>query len=207
MKTLTKEAQQSLTPQQAIQLLKNGNQRFINNLKIHRDLLEQVNQTADGQYPFAIILSCIDSRTTAELIFDQGLGHIFSIRIAGNILNEDILGSMEYGCKVIGAKLVAVIGHTKCSAIQSACDQIKMGNFTALLGKIKPAIEREKTITQERNSRNVEFLQKVTQLNIELVLEQIPQKSSILKELLDQGKIVLVGGFYDVETGEVTFYD
>src|SRR3989337_2177756 len=144
MRTLTKELQQTITPQKALEILKEGNQRFIRNLKVNRNLLEQVNETRDGQWPFAVILSCIDSRTSAELIFDQGLGDIFSIRIAGNIINEDILGSMEYACEIANSKLIVVLGHTKCGAIVSACDNFEMGHLTNLLNKLKPAIEEEK---------------------------------------------------------------
>src|ERR1035438_8107279 len=154
MRTHTKETQDELTPQLALDILKEGNERFINNIKAHRNLLEQANDTSSGQFPFAAILSCIDSRTSAELIFDQGLGDIFSIRIAGNILNEDILGSMEFACKFAGSKLIIVLGHTKCSAIESACNNIKLGNITALLNKIKPAIELENKTLAERNGSN-----------------------------------------------------
>ena len=153
MKTQTKEMQNNLTPEQAIEILKKGNDRFINNLKANRNLLEQVNETSDGQHPFAFILSCIDSRTSAELIFDQGLGDIFSCRIAGNILNEDILGSMEFACKVAGAKVIVVLGHTKCGAIKGACDNVKLGNLTALLDKIKPAIDAERTTLEQPQCR------------------------------------------------------
>src|SRR5688572_18126545 len=139
MKTLTKEMQMSLTPVKAIDLLKEGNKRFVNNLKVNRNLLQQVNETSGGQYPLAVVLSCIDSRTSAELIFDQGLGDIFSVRIAGNILNEDILGSMEFATNVVGTKIIMVLGHTKCGAIVGACNHVEMGNLTTLLKKIEPA--------------------------------------------------------------------
>ena len=143
MKTLTKEIQNAITPAMALDLLVEGNKRFINNLKVNRNLLQQANDTSDGQHPLAIILSCIDSRTSAELIFDQGLGDIFSVRIAGNIINEDILGSMEFGCKILGAKIIVVLGHSTCGAIKGACDHVEMGNLTALLSKITPAVENE----------------------------------------------------------------
>src|SRR4028118_427391 len=141
MRTLTKELQDAITPSIALNLLKEGNKRFMSNLKVNRNLLQQVNETSDGQHPFAVILSCIDSRTSAELIFDQGLGDIFSVRIAGNILNDDILGSMEFACKVAGAKLIAVLGHSKCGAIQGACKKVKLGHLSGLLEKIEPAIK------------------------------------------------------------------
>src|SRR3984957_20200947 len=154
MRTHTKETRDKLTPDLALEVLKEGNERFVNNIKAHRNLLEQVNETSSGQFPFAAILSCIDSRTSAELIFDQGLGDIFSIRIADNILNDDILGSMEFACKIAGSKLIVVLGHTKCGAIEGACDNIQLGNITALLNKIKPAINQETKTIVERNGNN-----------------------------------------------------
>src|SRR5215207_7409871 len=154
MKTLTKEGQQAITPVLALELLKEGNQRFVSNLKINRNLLQQANETSDGQHPFAVILSCIDSRTSAELIFDQGLGDIFSVRIAGNIINVDILGSMEFGCKDAGSKIIVVLGHTKCGAVKGACDHVEMGNLTSLLTKIRPAVDDEETTTENRTSNN-----------------------------------------------------
>ncbi len=160
MKTLTKEIQESITPAQALDILKAGNARFTNNLKVNRNLLQQANETSDGQHPFAVILSCIDSRTSAELIFDQGLGDIFSVRIAGNIVNEDVLGSMEFACKVAGAKIIVVLGHTKCGAVKGACDHVEMGNLTALLTKIRPAVDDEITTKENRNSKNDAFVEK-----------------------------------------------
>ncbi|MBS1538809.1 MAG: carbonic anhydrase [Bacteroidetes bacterium] len=207
MKTLTKEIQDSITPEAAIEILKKGNERFVNNLKSNRNLLQQVNETSDAQHPFAVILSCIDSRTSAELIFDQGLGDVFSIRIAGNILNEDILGSMEFACKVAGAKAIAVLGHTKCGAVKGACDDVKMGNLTALLNKLKPAVEAEITTKSDRNSTNSEFVEKVASLNVKQTMYHILEKSPILKEMIDNGEIAITGGMYDVETGVVDFYE
>ena len=207
MRTLTKEMRDSITPLAAIELLKKGNERFVNNLKINRNLLQQVNETSDGQHPFAVILSCIDSRTSAELIFDQGLGDVFSVRIAGNIQNPDILGSIEFGCKVAGAKIVVVLGHTKCGAVKGACDQVKMGNLTTLLEKLQPAVDGEKSTTSERNASNSEFVEKVASLNVKITQKQILKNSPILKEMIEKGEIALVGGMYDVETGIVDFYD
>lgn len=206
MKTLTKEMQAAITPAMALDLLKEGNKRFINNLKINRNLLQQANETSDGQHPFAVILSCIDSRTSAELIFDQGLGDIFSIRIAGNIINEDILGSMEFGCKVAGSKIIVVLGHTKCGAIKGACDHVQMGNLTTLLAKITPAVEDEKTIINNRNSNNNEFVEKVTSLNVKRTVKSITERSPILNEMINSGSIGIVGGCHNIATGEVTFY-
>jgi len=207
MKTLTKEMQAALTPTMAVELLKEGNKRFIGNLKVNRNLLQQVNETCDGQHPFAIVLSCIDSRTSAELIFDQGLGDIFSARIAGNVLNEDILGSMEFACKVAGAKVVVVLGHTRCGAIKGACDDVKLGNLTTLLKKIEPAINAETSTTVDRNASNPEFVERVAELNVHLTMERVLNESPVLKEMVDNNEIAVVGGLYNVESGEVEFFE
>lgn len=207
MRTHSKETQSSLTPQLALDILKEGNDRFMNNLKANRNLLQQVNETAAGQFPFATILSCIDSRTSAELIFDQGLGDIFSIRIAGNILNEDILGSMEFATKVVGTKIIVVLGHTKCGAIVGACNHVEMGNLTTLLKKVQPAIEKETTIKENRDGSNPAFVNNVTSLNVQLTIDRIRKESPIVAELEQEGKIKIIGGLYDVETGKVDFYE
>lgn len=207
MRTHTRETQESLTPELALEILKEGNERFVNNIKLHRDLLQQVNETSSGQFPFAAILSCIDSRTSAELIFDQGLGDIFSIRIAGNILNEDILGSMEFACKMAGSKLIIVLGHTKCGAIEGACNNIVMGNITALLNKIKPAIDIEKETVTERNGNNKPFVENVTKNNVFITVQKIKKQSALLAEMEQAKKIKIIGGLYDVDTGKVVFYE
>lgn len=206
MKTLNKEMQAAITPTMAIQILKDGNKRFMNNLKANRNLLEQVNDTSDGQHPFAVILSCIDSRTSAELIFDQGLGDVFSVRIAGNIVNEDILGSMEFACKVAGAKLIVVLGHSKCGAIKGACDHVEMGNLTALLSKIQPAVFDEKSVSENRNSTNSEFVEKVAAINVQRTVSAIVERSPILKEMIENGEIGIIGGMHIISNGEVVFY-
>ena len=206
MKTLTKERQAAITPEKALELLKDGNKRFTNNLKVNRNLLQQANETSDGQHPFAVILSCIDSRTSVELVFDQGLGDVFSVRIAGNIINEDILGSMEFGCKVAGAKIIVVLGHTKCGAIKGACDHLEMGNLTALLSKIQPAVYDEKTVIENRNSGNDEFIEKVATINVKRTVHAILERSPILTEMLEMGAIGIVGGNHDLSSGEVSFY-
>ena len=206
MRTLTKELRDKLTPDEAMEVLRKGNERFVNNLKAHRNLLEQVNETSDGQHPFAAILSCMDSRTSVELIFDQGLGDIFSIRIAGNILNDDILGSLEFATKIAGSKVVVVLGHTKCGAITAACDDISMGSLTILLEKIKPVIESEVETKDQRNGSNPSFVFNVTKLNVELTIEKIYERSVIISDLLKSGKIKLVGGLYDIDTGRVVFF-
>jgi carbonic anhydrase len=207
MRTHTKETQMGLTPELALDILKEGNERFVNNLKANRNLLQQVNETSDGQFPFAAILSCIDSRTSAELIFDQGLGDIFSIRIAGNILNEDILGSMEFATKIVGAKIIVVLGHTRCGAIVGACNHVEMGNITTLLNKIQPAIFNEKTTKENRNGSNESFVNNVTHLNIQLTIERIRRESPIISELESEGKIKIIGGIYEVESGKVSFFE
>ena len=207
MRTHSKETQSSLTPQLAFEILKEGNDRFVKNLKANRNLLQQVNETKEGQFPFATILSCMDSRTSAELIFDQGLGDIFSIRIAGNILNEDIVGSMEFATKVVGTKIILVLGHTKCGAIVGACNHVELGNLTKLLDKIKPAIDAEKETQTDRTGNNSTFVNNVTKKNVILTIEQIKSQSPIISELLQTGKIKIVGGIYDVETGVVSFFE
>jgi carbonic anhydrase len=199
--------QEKLTPQEALILLNERNKRFINNLKINRNLLQQVNETSAGQYPFAFALSCIDSRTSAELIFDQGLGDIFSCRIAGNILNSDIVGSMEFACKISGSKIIVVLGHTKCGAIKGACANVQFGNLTGLLTKIKPAIEAEAATVKNRTDVNPSFVENVTRNNIKLTLKQIPEQSPILAKMIQDGQIILVGAIYYVETGAVNFFE
>ncbi len=199
----TKETQASLTPQKALDFLKEGNKRFVGNLSLNRNLLQQVNETSEGQFPFAVILSCIDSRTSAELIFDQGLGDIFSVRIAGNVLNEDILGSMEFACGVAGSKLVVVLGHSKCGAVKGACAHVKMGHLTGLLDKIQPSVDN----IAGRNLKpdDSEFVEAVAADNVKRQMKDVLNRSTILRELYEAGKIGIVGGMYSVETGEVEF--
>jgi carbonic anhydrase len=206
MKTLTKEMQSSISPKMALELLIEGNKRFVNNLKVNRNLLQQANETSYGQHPFAVILSCIDSRTSAELIFDQGLGDIFSIRIAGNIINEDILGSMEFACKVAGSKIIVVLGHTKCGAIKGACDHIEMGNLTALLSKIRPAVDDEITTHENRNSNNTNFVENVAKINVKRTVQSVLERSPILKSLIENNEIGIIGGIHDISSGQVDFF-
>ena len=208
MKAHTKESQATMTPEKALQFLKEGNDRFQNNLKANRNLLEQVNDTSEGQFPFATILSCIDSRVPAELIFDQGLGDLFSVRIAGNFVTEDILGSMEFACKLAGTKLIVVLGHTACGAIKGACDHARLGNLTALINKIEPAVYAVKEPKDEslRNSKNLDFVNEVAKVNVEMTMENIRQRSAVLKEMENDGSIAIVGGMYDIADGSVTFY-
>lgn len=207
MRTLTRELRDALTPQMAIDVLRKGNERFMNNLKANRNLLQQVNETSEGQHPMAVVLSCIDSRTSTELVFDQGLGDIFSCRVAGNVLNDDILGSMEFACKVAGAKAVVVLGHTKCGAVKGACDGVKLGNLTTLLHKIDEAIALETETVGDRTSANETFVERVAELNVMLVKRQIMQRSPLLAQMVRNAEIAIVGGMYDVESGAVEFYD
>ncbi|MCC5938989.1 MAG: carbonic anhydrase [Lunatimonas sp.] len=207
MKAHDKKSQSSLTPQDALDYLKEGNNRFINNLRANRNLLQMVNETSDGQWPFAVILSCIDSRTATELIFDQGLGDVFSVRVAGNVVNEDVLGSMEYAVKYAGSKLVVVLGHTKCGAVTAACSKVKDGNITALMHKIKPAIDKETSIKEDRDGKNSAFVEKVATLNVLHAIEEIRERSEIIAGMEREGKIMITGGVYDVETGLVDFFE
>lgn len=207
MKAHNKETQSSLTPRMALDILKEGNDRFVNNLKAQRDLLGQVNDTRDGQWPFATILSCIDSRTSAELIFDQGLGDIFSIRIAGNIVNTDIIGSMEFACKLAGSKLIVVLGHTKCGAVKGACDHIEMGNLTELLAKLQPAVYQEKSTTKDRTSDNTIFVENVSTINVKRNVKNIIERSFIIEQMVENSEIGIVGAMYNIESGKVEFYD
>lgn len=207
MKAHNKETQAQMTPRKALQFLQEGNSRFINNLKANRNLLEQANETRDGQWPFATILSCIDSRTSAELIFDQGLGDIFSVRIAGNIVNTDILGSMEFACKVAGSKLIVVLGHSKCGAVKGACDHVEMGNLTELLSKIQPAVYQEKDTLDNRTSKNGEFVENVAEINVKRNVKNIIERSFVLEQMLEEGQIGIVGAMHDIESGRVIFYD
>jgi len=193
----------------ALDILQEGNDRFIKNLKAQRDLLGQVNATREGQWPFATILSCMDSRTSAELIFDQGLGDIFSLRIAGNIVNTDILGSMEFACKIAGSKLIVILGHTKCGAVKGACDHVEMGNLTELLSKLQPAVYQEReTINQElRNSKNPVFVENVSSINVRRTVKSIIERSYIIEQMVETGAIGVVGAMYNIDTGRVEFYD
>jgi carbonic anhydrase len=206
MKTLNKESQSAITPRMALKILQDGNKRFVTNLKANRNLLEQVNDTRDGQWPFATILSCIDSRTSAELIFDQGLGDIFSVRIAGNIVNTDILGSMEFACKVAGSKLIIVLGHSKCGAVKGACDHVEMGNLTELLSKIQPAVYQENKTKDDRTSANYTFVENVAEINVKRSVKNIIERSFILEQMVESGSIGVVGAMYNIETGIVEFY-
>jgi carbonic anhydrase len=199
MSIITKEIQDGISPERAIEMLNEGNHRFLNKKEIQRDLHAQVKQTSEGQYPYAVVLSCIDSRVPVELAFDQGIGDIFSARVAGNIVNEDVLGSIEYACEVAGSKAILVLGHTKCGAVTSACKGVELGNITALLSKVKPAI---KEVQERTGALEVE---EVTKSNVHQSIKEIREKSSILAQLENQGKIKIAGAVYHVEDGRVTF--
>ncbi|MCA0376673.1 MAG: carbonic anhydrase [Gemmatimonadetes bacterium] len=207
MRTLTRESRDALSPAAVIDVLRKGNERFQNNLKANRNLLQQVNDTSDGQHPMAIVLSCIDSRTSAELIFDQGLGDIFSVRVAGNVLNGDILGSMEFACKVAGAKAIVVLGHTRCGAVKGACDGVELGNLTGLLAKIRTAVDLEQITSVDRTSKNSDFVERVAQLNVVHVEQEILDWSPLLAGMVRRGELGIVSAMYDVESGAVRFYD
>jgi carbonic anhydrase len=207
MKTLTKELQAAITPSMALSLLQEGNRRFVNNLKANRNLLQQANETFDGQHPFAVVLSCIDSRTSAELIFDQGLGDIFSVRIAGNIVNEDILGSMEFACKLAGAKIIVVLGHSNCGAIKGACDHVVMGNLTTLLAKISPSVDDEVETKKNRCSQNSVFVENVAAINVKRTVTVIMERSIVLSQMIQNGEIGIIGGMHELATGQVSFYE
>ncbi len=207
MKAHTKITQAAITPNKAIELLKEGNQRFVASNMANRDLLDQVNDTASGQYPFATILSCIDSRVSAELIFDQGVGDIFSARVAGNIVNEDLLGSIEFACKLAGTKVLVILGHTACGAVKGACDGAKLGNLTILLDKIMPAVNAvsQPSDARQRNSKNIDFVNDVAVKNVHMTIENTRNMSPVLKEMEDNGEIKIVGAMYDINNGKVTF--
>ena len=210
MKAHTLETQTTITPEKALDFLKEGNQRFVNNLKANRDLLAQVNATRAGQWPFAVVLSCIDSRTSAELIFDQGLGDVFSIRIAGNFVNQDILGSMEFGCNVAGSKLVVVLGHSKCGALKGGLDaaqieSLGMDNLNHLIDHFDPIIKNIIQDGEERSSANTDLLERLNHHNVKNAIDDIRKQSTTLRRLEEEGKIKIVGANYDVETGVVTW--
>ena len=208
MKAHTKETQAAMTPELSLQALKDGNQRFINATQVVRDLNAQVDATSNGQYPFATVLHCIDSRVSAEHVFDQGIGDLFSIRIAGNFVNEDILGSMEFACKLAGTKVLVVLGHTACGAVKGACDHARMGNLTALINKIEPAVDAVELPENEsmRNSSNIDFVNSVASKNVEMTLNDIRNKSEILKEMEVNGDLIIIGGMYNIANGKVTSY-
>lgn len=205
MMTQTKDSQSALNPSGALALLKEGNERFVAKKMADRDLIAQVKQTATGQYPFATILSCIDSRVSAELVFDQGIGDIFSARVAGNIVNADLLGSMEFACKLAGTKIIVVLGHTACGAVKGACDDARLGNLTLLLSRIRGAVDavNEPSNPEERTSKNASFVNAVAEKNVAMTIDNIRNQSPVLKEMEEFGDITIVGAMYDISDGKV----
>jgi carbonic anhydrase len=209
MNAQTKESQDLMTPQSSLDALIAGNERFVSGTQVNRNLITQVEQTSGGQYPFATVLHCIDSRVSAEHIFDQGIGDLFSIRIAGNFVNEDILGSMEFACKLAGTKVLVVLGHTACGAVKGACDHARLGNLTALINKLEPAVDAVESPADAdlRNSSNIDFVNDVAAKNVEMTIDNIRSRSSILAEMETKGEIKIVGGMYDIATGKVSYYE
>ncbi|MAT43809.1 MAG: carbonic anhydrase [Anaerolineaceae bacterium] len=204
MKNKSKDTLDLISPAKALALLKEGNQRFVKGKLNEKNFQQQIQDSSEGQYPFAVVLGCVDSRVSPELVFDKGVGDIFSIRIAGNIVNEDILGSMEFACNVVGSKHILVLGHTSCGAIQGAYDDVKLGNLTGLVEKIKPAVQ----VVRDASSGWMEIdIDQIAEENVHQTIEQIKQNSPVLKEMFDNGKIGISGGMYDVSTGEVKFFD
>jgi len=204
--TQTSETQSMIAPGTAVELLQSGNKRFVHNTMVRRDLHQQVSDTATGQYPFAAVVSCIDSRIPTEVIFDQGIGDIFNARVAGNFVNPDILGSLEFACKLAGSKLIVIMGHTSCGAVKGACDHAKLGNLTQMLDKIMPAVDSIETGEgEERNSSNLNFVNRVAEKNVELTIQELLDKSPVLAEMKAEGAIDVVGAMYDVQSGRVNF--
>ena len=204
MNAFTQIEQQKLTPKQALTLLQEGNQRFLTRQPADRDYSSQVEATSVGQFPFACVLGCIDSRVPSEIVFDQGIGDIFNVRIAGNFVNTDILGSMEFACQVAGSKLILVLGHTACGAIKGACDHVELGNLTDMLKNFDSVLE-DVSYAGDRSSKNKEFVDMVTHKNVETTIAKIKSDSPVLRSLYDNGTIDIVGAIYDVASGEVNF--
>ena len=191
----------------ALEILKQGNERFVSGKTVKRDLLAQAKQTSKGQFPFAAVVSCLDSRTQPEYVFDQGIGDIFVARVAGNFVNDDILGSLEFATKLVGAKLIVVMGHTECGAVKGACDAAQLGLLTATLANINPAVKAVRGDYKPRSSKNAEFVQAVAEMNVQLTMQKLRVRSVVLREMIDKGEIGLVGAMYDLISGKVTFYE
>lgn len=203
----TKESQAAMTPERALELIKEGNERFVTNRRIARDYLAEVTQTAAGQYPFAVVLGCIDSRVPMEIVFDQGIGDLFAPRIAGNFVNTDILGSMEFATAVAGSKLIVVLGHTECGAVKGACDHVELGNLTHTLSNIAPAVYATTGVEGPRDSSNKAFVNAVAHENVAMTVQNVLDRSPIMAGLVEEGKLMVVGAMHDVATGRVTFLD
>jgi len=208
LSALTKEKQAEITPEAGVKALIEGNRRFLDQAPTERNLVEQVSQTSNGQYPFACVLSCIDSRIPTEIIFDQGIGDLFNARVAGNFVNDDILGSMEFACKLAGAKVIMVLGHTSCGGVKGACDNAELGLLTQMLGKIKPAVDAVKTPAgTDRSSKNKAFVNEVAEMNVRMNVEAISARSSVLKDMIENGEVIVVGAMYNVGSGKVTMVE
>lgn len=206
-KTLTQEKQQQLTPKQALQRLKDGNKRFLTNQLIERDYLKQAKQSSYGQFPFAVILNCMDSRSVPELIFNQGLADLFTLRVAGNVLNNDILGSMEFATKIVGARLIVVLGHTGCGAVSGACNNVKLGHLTDFITKIIPSVKPAMEETGIKNCDDPKLIDVIAQKNAAQVVNQIFQRSEILKEMISSKQVGIVSAIHDIRTGEIYFFE
>lgn len=204
--THTKESQAAVDSNMALQILKDGNERFINKSAMSRSFDKQIELTSTGQYPFAAVVSCIDSRIPTEIVFDQGIGDIFNARVAGNFVNDDILGSLEFACKLAGSKLIVIMGHTSCGAVKGACDHAELGLLTQMLDKIMPAVDSTETAEgEERNSSNKSFVNRVSEKNVHLTIENLLSSSQVLREMKENGEIDVVGAMYHVESGKVDF--
>ena len=203
--TPTKETQSAITPEEVLQLMIDGHNRYLEGKMLNRNLIEQVKATASAQYPYAVVLNCLDSRVIPESVFDQGIGDIFDARVAGNFVNDDILGSMEFACKITGAKLILVVGHTNCGAIKGAIDDAELGNLTQLLDKIKPAVARTK-YDGDKSSKNLEYVDLVSKENVLMAIENIKLRSPVLKEMLDKNEIMIAGCMYNISDGTIEFY-
>jgi len=204
-KALTEETQASLTPTNVIQLLKDGNERFLNGEALERNFMEQVANTAGGQYPMAAVLGCIDSRVPHEIVFDKGVGDIFSARVAGNFINTDILGSLEFAAAVAGSRVIVVLGHTECGAVKGACDQVELGNLTSTLANIAPAIYAVDDVEGERSSSNADYVNEVAHTNVDLTVQNIVNRSPVIRGLVEEGDLIVIGAMHDVASGKVTF--
>ncbi|MEE8253389.1 MAG: carbonic anhydrase family protein, partial [Hyphomicrobium sp.] len=204
---LTRKAQAAITPAKALEMLKQGNGRFVSGKNVERDFLAQVKQTANGQFPFAAVVSCLDSRIPSAIVFDRGIGDLFVARVAGNFVNDDILGSLEFATKLAGAKLILVMGHTECGAVKGACDAAQLGLLTATLANINPAVRAVQGDYTPRNSRNAKFVQAVAEMNVQLTMQTLRDRSVVLREMIDKGQIDLIGAMYDVSSGKVSFYE
>lgn len=205
--TMTREAQQAMTPAEALARLKQGNKRFVEDKMVNRDYREQVRQKSVGQFPFASVVSCLDSRIPPEFVFDSGVGDLFVARIAGNFVNDDILGSLEFASKLAGSKLIVIMGHTECGAVKGACDGAQLGLLTSTLANINPAVYAVQGDFTPRNSKSPEFVQAVAEMNVQLTMQKLRDRSLVLRQMIDEGEVGLVGAMYDVATGEVTFFD